>query len=108
MGLRELIEEASSPLGLIAFLGFMNLFTFLLFGVDKWFAIKGFYRISERTLFLSSLFGGSPGGVLGMFVFHHKLRKRSFKVTMLLILFLQFVGIAWLTFRNNPFLNQSA
>ena len=108
MDLRELIQEASSPLGLLVFLGFMNLFTFLLFGIDKWFAIKGLYRVSERNLFLSSLLGGSIGGVLGMFVFRHKLRKGSFKVTMLLILLIQFVGIAWLTFRNNPFLNQSA
>jgi uncharacterized membrane protein YsdA (DUF1294 family) len=86
----------------------INVFTFFLFGFDKWLAIKGMSRVSERTLFISSLFGGSPGATLAMFVFRHKLRKRSFRLTMLLIIAIQLAGLLWLVITNYSNLKLSA
>ena len=60
---------------------------FILIGVDKCKAIKGNYRIPERTLILSAFLFGWVGIRIGMEVFHHKIRKRSFK-RMILIAFI--------------------
>ena len=49
-----------------------NAVAFLVFGIDKWKAVKGRWRIPEKTLLLFAAAGGSPGALAGMFVFHHK------------------------------------
>ena len=45
---------------------------FVLMGVDKFKAVYGRWRISEGFLFLLPLLGGATGGMLGMYLFHHK------------------------------------
>ena len=60
----------------------INLLAFLLFGIDKRRAIQGRWRIPERTLLLASLFGGSLGGLAGMYLFHHKTHKPKFFVSL--------------------------
>ena len=66
---------------------------FALMGADKKRAKRGAWRISERTLFLSALLGGSIGANLGMRVFRHKTKHWYFVLGMPLILFVQ-AGIA--------------
>lgn len=61
-----------------------NGFLFILIGVDKYKAKKGNFRIPERTLILSAFLFGGVGIHIGMEVFHHKIRKRSFKRMILL------------------------
>lgn len=39
----------------------VNLLTFILFGVDKWKAIRGKWRIRESTLLGLSMIGAPPG-----------------------------------------------
>ncbi len=56
----------------------INILSFLLFGIDKYKAIKNKYRIPEKVLLLISLFGGSIGSILGMIIFHHKTKKPLF------------------------------
>ncbi|HTY88262.1 MAG TPA: DUF1294 domain-containing protein [Candidatus Acidoferrum sp.] len=66
---------------LLAWVGGTSLWSFLLFGFDKWRAGRtGARRISESTLLLTSAFGGWPGGLIGIVVFRHKSAKLSFKV----------------------------
>ena len=60
---------------LIAFLGVMNLIAFILMGADKRRAERKRWRIPEKTLFLSAIFGGSLGSLLGMYFFRHKTRQ---------------------------------
>ncbi|MBS4960445.1 MAG: DUF1294 domain-containing protein [Clostridiales bacterium] len=56
----------------------INLTLFLSMGIDKLKAIHRQWRIPEVTLFAFALMGGSIGGFIGMFVFHHKTRKFYF------------------------------
>ena len=71
---------------LLGFLLAMNLLSFCLMGLDKRRAVKGQWRISERALLLFGFFGGSLGGLLGMFLFRHKTKHRKFTVLMPLFL----------------------
>lgn len=71
---------------LIAFLGVMNLVAFILMGADKRRAERKLWRIPEKTLFLSAIFGGSLGSLLGMYFFRHKTRHWYFCLFIPLIL----------------------
>lgn len=51
---------------------------FIIMGVDKYCAKVGARRVPEARLFKIALFGGAPGGWLGMQVFRHKTRHRKF------------------------------
>ena len=49
-------------------------------GIDKFFAIKKHWRISEKALIISALIGGGIGSLLGMLTFRHKTKKLLFKI----------------------------
>jgi uncharacterized membrane protein YsdA (DUF1294 family) len=72
--------------GLLIWLGTVSLLTLLLFGLDKRKARKGLRRIPEAGLLLSALLGGAPGGLAGMLLFRHKIRKPLFRVLVPLFL----------------------
>jgi len=84
-----------SPWGLLAcWLVMINLITFFVFGVDKWKAKRkekndAVRRISEKTLLILSILGGSIGALLGMKVWHHKTLHRAFRIGVPVILALQ-------------------
>lgn len=73
----------------VIYLFLLNIFTFILFGIDKSRARKNRYRISEKTLFVFSLLGGSVGALASMLLFHHKTRKPVFFIGIPFILLLQ-------------------
>lgn len=56
----------------------MNFLAFAAFGIDKAKAEAGRRRISEATLLLLALLGGSPGAYAGRAAFRHKTRKQPF------------------------------
>lgn len=56
---------------------------------DKSRAIKGKWRIPEKSLFLMSILGGSIGTWAGMYLFRHKTKHWYFVIGMPLILVLQ-------------------
>lgn len=62
------------------FLAAFNLFTFLLYGIDKRKAVHHRWRIPERVLILCAFLGGAAGALLGMVLFHHKTRKWKFRI----------------------------
>lgn len=74
---------------LTIYLILINLSAFLSMGIDKRKAIKNRYRIPEKTLFLLAIFGGSPGSIIGMQLFRHKTRHKSFTIGMPAILIIQ-------------------
>ena len=64
---------------LAAYLVIVNLLGFAVMGIDKKRAIRGAWRISEASLFLTALVGGSLGCTLGMHYFHHKTKHWYFR-----------------------------
>lgn len=56
----------------------INIFSFIIYGVDKLLAVKKLFRVSEYSLFILAIFGGGIGSLLGMKVFHHKTKKLIF------------------------------
>lgn len=67
----------------------INLLGYLSMWSDKRRAIKGKYRISEKTLFIIALLGGSLGSILGMNQFRHKTKHWYFKYGMPAIFIVQ-------------------
>lgn len=67
----------------------INALTFCVYGFDKWMARVRAWRISELTLILLALIGGSAGALVGMHVFRHKTRKAAFQFMLALVLFVQ-------------------
>ena len=59
----------------------MNAFTFCLYGIDKYTAKHGAWRIPEKTLLTFTWLLGGVGALAGMHVFHHKTRHRAFTVS---------------------------
>ena len=82
-----------------AYLVFVNVIAFLVYGVDKLKARKGRWRISEATLLLLALVGGSVGAWLGMKVWHHKTMHLKFKYGLPAILLLQLALAVYLCTR---------
>ena len=66
-----------------------NAVAFLVFGIDKWKAVKGRWRIPEKTLILLAAAGGSVGAWLAMRMFRHKTRKPVFMYGIPVILLCQ-------------------
>ena len=60
----------------------INIVTWIAFGLDKWKAKSGKWRIPERTLLLLALAGGSLGALAGMIMFRHKTRKPKFYISV--------------------------
>lgn len=83
-----------------AILGIANLYSFILFSIDKYKAKKQTWRIAENKLLKSGLLGGSLGGILAMHLWRHKISKPSFYWRMYGILFVQIILIAALFHYN--------
>ncbi len=84
--------------GLILYLIIINAITFATFGLDKYKAIRQEWRIRESTLLGLSLIGGSIGGWIAMYTFHHKTKKVQFFVGVPVILAIQVIGFGYLFF----------
>ena len=92
------MTELSVVTFLSIYLGAVNIIGFLIMGIDKLKARKRGFRIPEATLFLVALMGGSVGSLIGMYLFRHKTRHRTFTIGMPLILLFQIALIAFLLF----------
>lgn len=59
----------------------INLIVFALYGVDKRKAIKGAWRIPEKTLLTGTWLLGGVGAFAAMRVFRHKTKHIAFQVS---------------------------
>ena len=84
----------------ICYLLAVNIATFLLYGIDKYKAKKGRWRISEATLLLMAVIGGSIGAWAGMRLWHHKTMHKKFKYGIPLIIIMQ-IALAVYLLTNN-------
>ena len=85
---------------IICYLLAVNIVTFLLYGIDKYKAKKGKWRISEATLLTMAAIGGSIGAWAGMRLWHHKTMHKKFKYGIPIIIILQ-VALAVYLHKNN-------
>ena len=69
----------------------INALSFLLFGYDKFLAIKNKRRIPEKELFTVSTIGGAFGGLIAILVFNHKISKAAFVWRFMFIFLLNLV-----------------
>jgi uncharacterized membrane protein YsdA (DUF1294 family) len=72
----------------------INVLTFFVYGIDKLKAKQGKWRISEASLLMLAVIGGSVGALLGMHIWHHKTMHKKFKYGIPLILIAQIALIA--------------
>ena len=74
----------------------INALSFILFGLDKYKAKKGKWRISEATLLMMAVIGGSIGAWTGMRLWHHKTMHKKFKYGIPIIIILQVSLVVYL------------
>ena len=74
----------------------INVFSFLLFFIDKRRAKNHFFRIPESSLFFISFLGGSLGSFLGMRVFKHKTKKHKFLILIPILLVFNLLFLAYI------------
>ena len=84
---------------LLYYLIVINVVTFLVYGIDKWKAKQGSWRISEATLLILAVIGGSIGALLGMKVWRHKTQHKKFKYGVPAILIIQIITIGYLSIK---------
>lgn len=74
----------------------INSISFILFGFDKFLAIKNKRRIPEKELFTVSTVGGAVGGMFAILVFKHKISKTTFMWRFMFIFLLNIIVIYFL------------
>ncbi len=74
---------------ILGYLLAINIASFFLYGIDKYKAKKGRWRISEAILLLMAVIGGSIGAWAGMRLWHHKTMHKKFKYGIPIIIIIQ-------------------
>jgi len=72
----------------------INLFTFVLYGADKFFAKKRMRRVPEKRLLGLAFLGGAFGAFCGMYLFRHKTKHMNFKILVPLAAVIHITAIA--------------
>ena len=76
---------------LLIYLGIINFVAFVMFAIDKVNAAEHRSRIRIVTLLGVAFIGGSVGGLMAMYLLHHKTKKDYFTVGIPLIMIMQVV-----------------
>lgn len=95
-----MIEIILTPIhwAVIIYLAVINLTAFIVYGYDKSQAGQaGASRVSEKTLWVLALLGGSVGSLVAMHLFRHKTKKLSFQAMLALIVAAQILAL-WFLF----------
>ncbi|WP_027388432.1 DUF1294 domain-containing protein [Chryseobacterium gregarium] len=79
----------------------INLVTFVVFGTDKRKAVWHRRRIPEAWLLALIFMGGTAGAIAGMFIFRHKISKKSFLLKTGLVILVQGI-ILYFLIRSFP------
>ena len=74
---------------LCAYFFTVNIVSFFLYGIDKYKAKRGKWRISEAMLLTMAVIGGSVGAWTGMKAWHHKTMHKKFTIGVPLVFALQ-------------------
>jgi len=85
-----------TPINILIYILSINLIGILIMLIDKKKAIKGSWRIPEKSLLIVALLGGSIGTMIGMYWFRHKTKKLRFIIGFPVILITEIVLITYL------------
>jgi len=72
-----------------------SMLAFLLYGIDKFAAVRGWRRTPEAQLHLVALAGGWPGALIAQKLFRHKTRKQPFRGVFLLTVLANIGAVVW-------------
>ena len=73
-----------------------NIVAFVAYGIDKFAAQRGFWRISEKTLHLFSLAGGWPAAWTAQQLLRHKTSKEEFRMIFWVTVVANCIALAYL------------
>ena len=78
---------------LLAYLAFINWFTYREYAYDKHASRYKVWRTSERNLIRLAMFGGTPAAIYACKKFRHKTKKQSFKLRLYFVAAIQVIFI---------------
>lgn len=84
-----------TPINIIGYLLIINLIGLIIMFIDKRKAIKGSWRIPEKSLIFIALIGGGVGTIIGMYWFRHKTKKLRFTIGFPVILLTEIIVITY-------------
>lgn len=92
------------PVWVLIYGAIVNVWTFLVFALDKLSAVKGWWRTPENTLHFYAALGASPAVLLGEVIIGHKRSKSSFNRVFYTVVILQILIIGGLVYwkMKNP------
>ena len=88
-------NEIFTTQNIIIYFIVINIIGFFIMWLDKRKAIKGSWRIPEKTLFIITALGGGNGTIAGMYTFRHKTQKIQFVIGFPFITILEIVTIVY-------------
>lgn len=62
-----------------AYIFIVNIYGFIIMGMDKKKSLKRKWRTREKAFFITAFIGGALGIYMGMKVYHHKTLHKKFK-----------------------------
>lgn len=83
----------------VIYLVIVNIVGLAIMGIDKQKAKRHSWRISEKTLFVIALVGGSIGVKGGMQLFRHKTHHKQFVYGVPAIIILQLAAAGYIFFK---------
>ena len=89
------MNEIFTIQNIVIYLVVINVIGFLVMGIDKKRAKMMEWRISEKTFFLITLFGGGFGTITGMYTFRHKTKKKYFTIGLPAIMIIEIVCVIY-------------
>ena len=88
-------NEIFTTQNIIIYFIVINIIGFFIMWLDKRKAIKGSWRIPEKTLFIITALSGGIGTIAGMYTFRHKTQKIQFVIGFPFITILEIVTIVY-------------
>ena len=85
-------KDVIMAIAVLVYFLLINFITFVVYGIDKKKAKRQQWRISEKTLIILAIIGGSLGAVAGMKTFRHKTKHKKFYIGIPIIIIIQ-IGI---------------
>ena len=89
------LQEIFSLQNIVIYFIIINAIGFFTMWIDKRKAVRGAWRIPEKTIFIITALGGGIGTISGMYIFRHKTQKLNFTIGLPFITILEIIGIVY-------------